>query len=410
MEKNVHTKSHKIKELQVMSITRQDFDDSNIETDDTNIFQKTDTFSKQNSQLTEPKNFNAQEDVSPLKELPPLKESLKNEQLVKPYEPQEKMQEETPEYLQNINTAISGWAFKENVDEIKDLASNMDKELADQRSWRLQEQDLLEQEIQKNREEMTKKREEKIKKELQALDQEQKDYENQFTQEEAYLAERLKNVYSNYNPDSGPKYKSIKRTNIDRTDDITQKLNEGENRLRKVKNFTQAKNDMDSVLSDITKRLKEYDEFSESMNSFSQNNQDNEFLDRLSANNSTNSIRPSPSGSENVIKRPSIYNLPKDKENKKWEELLPMSPPTGFENYNFLKRSQASQLQGEIIENQNIGDNNVVNNNNSSRWWKDYEYKNLGQGKEINDCFDDIDKEFEELEKMIEDAGIENSI
>ena len=258
---------------------------------------------------------------------------------------------------------------------------------------------------------MTKKREEKIKKELQALDQEQKDYENQFTQEEAYLAERLKNVYSNYNPNNVHNFKSIKRTNIDRTDDITQKLNEGENRLKKVKNFTQAKNDMDSVLSDITKRLKEYDEFSESMNSFSQNNQDNEFLDRLSANdNSTTSIRGSLSGSENVIKRPSIYNLPKDKENKKWDELLPMSPPTGFENYNFLKRSQASQHQGEMTENPNIQSNNTVTNNNSSRWWKDYEYKNQGQGKEINDCFDDIDKEFEELEKMIEDAGIENNV
>jgi len=41
------------------------------------------------------------------------------------------MQEITPDYLQNVNTEISGWAFKENVDEIKDLANNMDKELAD---------------------------------------------------------------------------------------------------------------------------------------------------------------------------------------------------------------------------------------------------------------------------------------
>lgn len=409
MDKSVPKNSNKIKELQVMSITRQDFDDSNKQVDDTKIFLKTDSLLNKSKEISDSEINDYNEEITPIKDL------YQNDYITKSIE----TPIESNEYLTNMNTEISGWAFKENVSETKDLLNNMEQELENLRSWRLQEQDLLEQEILKNRAETKKKMEQKLQREREADELEEREYQMKLKKNDDFLQDRLKNVYSNYNQEICPNYRSLQKTNINNTEFITNKINEGENKLKQVKKISTIKNDMDSVLSDITARLKEYDDLSDSLNMFSQNSQDNEFLDRLSSNDNNSSatnFRRSPSTSESIPGRSSMYNIIKPKDNKKWDEVLPKSPPTGFDNFDFHKRQQASlSLTGNSIENNsrintNLESTNADTNNSGSRWWKDFDLKNMDDGKNISSCLDDIDKEFEELEKMINDAALENDI
>ena len=145
-----------IKSLQVMAITRQSFDDSQKETDETGVFIRTNSISNQtfdpflDDNMRKPvalKPKTSTQILAPIED-PPLELGAGTDpgtvmNMNRTYGENSGWEKDWKMDfgLGSLPSEISGFAFNENVTETKGLMSDLENELRDLRGWRQTEQD-----------------------------------------------------------------------------------------------------------------------------------------------------------------------------------------------------------------------------------------------------------------------------
>jgi hypothetical protein len=91
-------------------------------------------------------------------------------------------------------------------------------------------------------------------------------------------------------------------------------------------------------------------------------------------------------------------------ESNSWKEILPTSPPTS----GLGPKSEKQALARSGHKNSSETNSTNFSKGSTSKWWEDIRAAQKNSQK-VDDCLDDIDREFEELEKMIDECDIGSS-
>jgi hypothetical protein len=163
---------------------------------------------------------------------------------------------------------------------------------------------------------------------------------------------------------------------------------------------------MDTMLRDLNSKLRGLDDIKDSLKHLDSLHQSKTSFKNIISSPKQGQTKSTPPTSKKKIgktplKTPQTTTNPKP-DSKSWQEILPTSPPTP--NPKPQKQSlttiNAKNSSPKDIKNFSVG--------STGKWWEDIRAAQKNS-QQVDDCLDDIDREFEELEKMIDACDIGSS-
>lgn len=191
---------------------------------------------------------------------------------------------------------------------------------------------------------------------------------------------------------------NIEKTNIDQTDEITYQINKGECKQTNQKNMNTQTSDQDFMLNDLNSKLKGLDDIKNNIKQLEDYSTEH--------NQRKSDLQKSITSSQNCPTSKDGYEF--GSLGKIWDTKIPISPATNL--VGDMMRLDESEImmtnprEGRYDANMDNSSARLSNTMHSAdKWWNEV---NLRVNDEnIYDCLDDIDKEFEEIEKMIAETN-----